>query len=234
MSEEWGAPRPPSKSRRWFRWLGWTAAGFLVLLVLAYFIGTSSMFIRSFVLPRVSEAINATVTVSDTSVSPFFKVVLRGLKVQTSPTEEPVLTVREVRARYSLLDILHGRIHVDEVIVDSPLIHIIQYANGSTSLDPLFKPSANAAKPKPVETTPAAPPTLDVKSIQLTNATVQLVRFTTEGSDVVEISNLNLTVSDLANEGTPNLSLAAELKVDRKVALTNPNAPTSPFVWAGN
>ena len=171
MSEEWGAAAAPRKPRRWPRWLGWTGVALLLFILLGYFVGTSAMFIKSFVLPRVSEAAHVTITVSDTSVSPFFKVILRDLKVQTGPAEEPLLTAREVRARYSLVDILRGHINVGEVTLDSPVLQVVQYANGSTSLDALLKRPQEDKKP---ESTPRAspPPQLNIKAVTLTNGTV--------------------------------------------------------------
>ena len=225
MSEEWGAPTAPRKSRRWLRWLGWTGVGLLLLVILGYFVGTSSMFIKSFVLPRVSEAVHATITVSDTSVSPFFKVILRDLRVQTGAAEEPLLTAREVRARYSLIDILRGKINVREVTLDSPLVYVVQYANGSTTLDALLKSSQQDKKPEPAPGT-SPPPQVNIQAITLTNGTVRLVKFHAQGSDTLEVSNLNITLSDLANEQSASLGLGADIKFDRKLAQPDPKAPS--------
>ena len=81
--------------------------------MVAYFVATSSAFFKGVILPRASKALNATITVSDASVSPFRQVVLHNLKVQTAGSE-PLVTAPEVRLRYSLMDILGGNIHVDE------------------------------------------------------------------------------------------------------------------------
>ena len=85
-----------------------------MLLVVVYFVATSGAFFKGVILPRVSKAMNAEVTVSDASISPFSQVVLHNLKVQTTGAE-PLVTAAEVRLRYSLMDIIGGNIHVDEV-----------------------------------------------------------------------------------------------------------------------
>src|SRR5437667_12584768 len=106
MSNEWSPPPPPKPKRRWPRRLAWTAACLFLFFVVLYFFLTSFTFLELFVLPRVNQALNATVTLSDASISPFFKVKLFGLKVQTSTVGEPLLTAKEVRLRYSLVDII--------------------------------------------------------------------------------------------------------------------------------
>jgi len=64
------------------------------------------------ILPRVSKALNANITVSDASISPFHQVVLHNLKVQTTGTE-PLVSAPEVRLRYSLMQIIGGNIQSD-------------------------------------------------------------------------------------------------------------------------
>src|SRR3982751_451580 len=101
----------PRKRRRWLRLLGLVAGLFVLLIVVVYFVATSSGFLTGFILPRVSKAINADVTVSSASISPFKQVILHDLKVQASG-QEALLTAPEVRLRYSLMDIIGGNIHV--------------------------------------------------------------------------------------------------------------------------
>jgi len=54
----------PRKRRGWLRALAWGSAILLVLLLVVYFVGTSSAFFKGVILPKVSTALNATVTVS--------------------------------------------------------------------------------------------------------------------------------------------------------------------------
>src|SRR6476660_2246906 len=94
----------PRKRRSWLRIIGVILGILIVLLVVAYFVGTSSAFLKGVILPKVSKSINADVTVADASISPFSSVVLKDLKVQ-SKGYEPLVTAKEVRAHYSLMDI---------------------------------------------------------------------------------------------------------------------------------
>src|SRR5262245_7989892 len=119
MSDTVVISRSPRRKRRRLRILVWGLGGVVVLLVAAYFVGTSAAFFKCVILPKVSKAINADVTVADAFISPFSQVVLRDLKVQAK-SAEPLLTVAQVRAHYSLMDILGGKIKVDEIALVSP------------------------------------------------------------------------------------------------------------------
>src|SRR2546423_1357115 len=99
----------PTRRRRWPRVLGGIFLGLILLLVVVYFVGTSSAFVKGVILPKVGKALNAEITVSSASIPPFSRVVLRDLKVQTTGPE-PLLTASEVRANYSLAAIMRGNI----------------------------------------------------------------------------------------------------------------------------
>src|SRR5260221_716541 len=120
----------------------------LLLLVVAYFVGTSEGFLKSVILPRGSKAMNATVTIEGASISPFSEVVLRNLKVVTTGTE-PLLTAQEVHARYSLTKMMGGNIVVQEVTVASPTINVVENADGTSNLDPLTKGQKEEKKETP-------------------------------------------------------------------------------------
>src|SRR6185503_21151677 len=96
------APAPAPRKRHGFlRFLAWFLCIFIVLLVVAYFVGTSSAFFKGVILPRAGKAVGGQITVAEASVSPFSQVYLRQLKVQTTGAE-PLLQAEEVRLRYSL------------------------------------------------------------------------------------------------------------------------------------
>ncbi|MEI9865655.1 MAG: hypothetical protein WDN00_14115 [Limisphaerales bacterium] len=75
----------PEHSRRggWLRKLVWLAGILVVLLVVVYFVATSSAFLKGVILPKVSKSLGADVTVADAQISPFSHVLLRTLKVQS-------------------------------------------------------------------------------------------------------------------------------------------------------
>ena len=209
----------PRKRRGWLRILSWIFGILIVLLVLAYFVGTSSAFFKGFILPKVDAALNAKVTVSDAAIHPFSEVVLSNLKVQTTGTE-PLVSVAEVRARYSLMDIIKGNIHVDEVTLNQPVVALVQNPDGTSNLDPILKAMQQPAKPK-TEAKPSKPAQIDVRKVTVNDATLRQVKlYAGNHRDTTELSHLNLTVTDLKNGQNGKLALTSDIAVDQ-----NPPAP---------
>ncbi len=212
-----GSPAP-RKRLGWLRAIAWMFGILIVLLVAVYFVVTSGGFFKGVILPRVSKAMNAEVTVSDASISPFKQVVLHNLKVQTTGTE-PLVTATEVRLRYSLMDIIGGNIRVDEVTLASPTVSLIENADGSSNLDPILKsqaPKPGEKKPEPPAKAPGAkPPQIDLRKLAMTDATIRRVKNHANGTrDVMELSHVNITLEDLKNGQTGKLALNADIRVE--------------------
>ena len=158
----------PRKRRGWLRALAWGFVSLLVLLLVVYFVGTSSAFFKGVILPKVSSALNAKVTVSDASISPFHEVVLHNLKVQTTGTE-PLVSAPEVRLRYSLMQIIGGNIQVDEVTLSAPTVTLVQNPDGTSNLDPILKAQQGKPQERRVSapTKPSKAARVDLKKFQI-------------------------------------------------------------------
>ncbi len=214
----------PRKRRRWLRLFLWLAVLLVLLVVGGYFLATSSAFLKIVVLPRVSSAIGAEVTVGDIAVHPFKEVSLSDLKVQTKG-QEPLLKAGEVRARYDLMEILRGNIHVGEITISSPAITLVENPDGTSNLDPILK--ALAAKPREAEAAahkpskPSKPPQVDLAKLSLSDATIQRTKLYGSGSrDVAELSHVNISLDRLRNGQSGKLTIGANIKLD-----SNPPAP---------
>ena len=208
-------PSQPAKHPSWRRKLLFTGGGLLVLLVAAYFVVTSSAFFKGVILPRAGKAVGGEVTVADASISPFSQVNLRQLTVKTTGAE-PLLQAQEVRLRYSLLSILRGTMKVDELTVTSPVVQIIENADGSSNLDPLLKKEAKPkARPAPGPS-PSKPPQIDVKNFALKNATIRRIKNLKDGGrEVAELTSVNISLDQLKNGATSKLTTAAAFKMTR-------------------
>jgi hypothetical protein len=212
MSDQWAPVAPPRPPRRWPRRLAWAAGVLFVLVVILYFVVTSHAFLEAFVLPKAGAALGTPVAVRDSSISPFRKIVLRDVKLGGNAFEEPVVALREVRLRYSLIDILRGHINIHEVSILSPVVQIVQQEDGTSNLDPFLKPSG---EPPPPEA-PSKPVHLHLGRLILSNA---LVRFTKNlaggGREIAELSNVNLTAADLGNAKAGTLNFRTGIRFER-------------------
>lgn len=199
------------------------AAVVIGLPLFLYFFLTSAFFIKSFVLPKASKTLNAQITVDDLSVSPFSAVSLRGLKVTT--TGEPLLTADSASVRYSLMDILGGKLNVSELKVQSPKVSIVQNADGSSNLDPLMQAlKANTQPAKPDTAESGAKPKLDLKNIALENAHFTFAQALKDGGQqTIEFASINLSVDQVVSGIAGKLQLASDIVFDQQ--LTKTNAP---------
>jgi len=215
MADEWAPPQPKKSKPRWLRLLLWIGGGGLLLLVLLYFFLTSAFFLRSFVLPRVGSAINAAVTVGDASISPFSSITLKDLRLMSGDDPEPLVIVKEVRARCNLMDIIGGHINVEEVTLDSPVVHIVQNPDGTSNLDPLLKSSGEKNEAEPSEQ-PSKPLQIDLKKLSLQNASVQRVKLRSDGGkELAELANININLDNLRNGDTANLTVSSGISLQQ-------------------
>ena len=217
-----------SRVRRALRIAAWVAGVLAAVMVVAYFIVTSPSFIKGVILPRVSAAIHADVTVTDISVHPFSKITVHGLKVQAKG-QEPVISASEVSASYSLWSILGGNLRVDEVTLVSPTFTLVENPDGSSNLDALNastkKPSASKP-PQPGKS--SKPPQIDLGKLTLSNATIRKIKNYPGGRrDSLELANVNVSLTNLKNGQSAKLQLDAVLRLD-----SNPPSGTNGLVEA--
>src|SRR5690348_2531738 len=208
---------PPQKKRhRWVRFFAALVVIVIILLVMVYFVATSPAFIKSVVLPRVSDALHANITVSDISLSPFKQIVLRDLTVQ-APGQAPLLVLPEASIRYELRDILAGNFHVDEIVLTSPTVELVVNQDGSSNLDPLRKAlqgkSANVSKSKPAS---SKAPQIDLGRLTLRNASIiEIKNFGAGRSNLTALTNLDVTLSNVKNGQSAALQLSAAMRVEQ-------------------
>jgi hypothetical protein len=159
---------------------------------------------------------NAQVTVESASISPFSSVGLRGLKVQTTGTE-PLVTAKEVRLRYSLMDIIKGNIHVSEVALESPVVNLVTFPDGTSNLDPITnQPKEQKPKAEPKEKKSDKPPQVNLQKFALNNATIRKIDQRKDGTrQLLELTGVTITADDIGNNMTGQLGLAANVRMDQ-------------------
>lgn len=227
MTEDNSAPSSPlagPQKSTVARKLGLAAAALLVLLVVGYFLITSAMFQKGIVLPRVAKAIGAELTVEDTTISPFSRVVLNGVKLQVPGAGEPIFTAKEIRARYSLLSIIGGNIAVEEAAVSGATINVVQNPDGTFNFTPILK-ATESKEPKPAapaKPASAAPPQLNIKSIAVTDSAIRFSKSEKSGAKLLaELTGVNVKAENIQNGQTAKLTLGTDLKFEQTAGGTN-------------
>ncbi len=178
------------------------------LVIILYLAATSSVFLKAFILPRVGQALQAKVTAEEIGLSPFSQISLRQLRLQTTGTE-PLVTAGEARVRYSLTAILGGTIDVSEVTLTSPVVQIIEEADGTSNLDPLLKGKVKSA------TTPKTESVLQlaIRNVALKGGTIRFIQKAKDGSvQTTEMSNVDVTLDQLKNGTSGKLILGTDLR----------------------
>jgi uncharacterized protein involved in outer membrane biogenesis len=223
--------RPP-KRHRFLRAIAWIVLILILLVVAVYFIGTSSAFLKSAILPRVSKSIHADVTVSDATISPFKQVILRDLKVQV-PGQQPLVTAPEVKLTYSLMDIIGGHINVDEVTLTSPTVTVVENPDGTRNFDAIVKgqqenPSGKKQAQKEQNEKASKPAQIDLKKFALTDGTLKYIKnYNDKNHDTSEIDHFNVSLDNLKNGGTAKLTIGGDATMEQ-----NPPKGTNGMIQA--
>lgn len=207
------AATPRAKGRRG-KWR-WVLGVGLILVISAYFVLTSSFFLKGVVLPRVGRALHAEVTATELQFSPFSQVTIKGLKI-TPQGAARLLAVDLIRVRYHGPALLRGHLKIDEITIESPVVTLQQLADGTSNLDPLVDASDDNTHTPPAPTDRAAkPPTVYLKQLTIKNATLQHEMHARDGGTVRRtLSGLNLTAVDIRNDGAGRLEMAARLEIE--------------------
>lgn len=177
-------------------------------LIVAYFVLTSGVFLKAVVLPIAAGKLNADLSVSDISLSPFSKVELRQLVLKPRGAE-PLVSIGHARIRYGLFAILSGEIRLDEVLVEGPEFDLVTHPDGTSNLSRWLAGLPKAPdKPEGV-VTPV--PRLRISNVQVTGGRVRVTRNAVKGdADAMEISGLQVALSRLENGAGGKLVVSAE------------------------
>ncbi|HEX5219583.1 MAG TPA: AsmA family protein [Verrucomicrobiae bacterium] len=186
----------------------------IFLLLIAYFVVSSGWFVERVVVPRVGKALHSTLTVGKAEFSPFTQLTLNQVKL-TPDGAETLFDARQVHARYNLLALVRGNIVVEDVLLDSPTINIVEDAQGGKNTDGLVPKST---QPKPPAKSGGKPPQVTLKSLTLRNATLRHTKISKEGGKTLtELANANLSIKNVRNGGTGTLTFSTALAMEQAV-----------------
>lgn len=192
------------------------------LAVILYFVGTSSWFIRSMVLPRVGRAMHADLTASEIVFSPFSQLTVKGLKLQPSGGV-PLLQAPEVRIRYSLWSLWRGTVAVSEISLVSPSIDVVQKIDGTGNLDPWLKQfTGGPTQPLTSTQRKGKPLQLAVQNLKVTQGSVRWTQYQKGGTrQTAQVSQFNLSVDKVQNGQSGKLQVDGQIQAETVAASGN-------------
>jgi len=198
---------PPAPRRNVFRRIGAAGVIGIVLMLVAYLFLTSGAFVKSVVLPKVSAALNAEVTVDEVSVGLFSGASLKNLVVRSDDTS--LITARSASMKYSFWNLMSGRIRVSEFKLDSPEVYVVQRADNSSNLDPI----AEALQTQEKVEKESGKVDLLIQNIDLNQARF---RFEQTGKDgvrkVMEAADVKIAVDQFGSGIDGTLRMSTRLK----------------------
>lgn len=191
----------PRKRSGWGRKLGIIGFVLVLLLVVAYFVGTSSAFFKGVILPQVSKMMDARITVSDASIHPFSEIVLHDIKYHTTGPE-PLFYAQELRVTYKLSRLLGGAVNLNDLTMKSPVISWVIEPDGKSNMDPFLVEDDEP------------PLQMDIRRIVASNGTIRMVKLYEGGKrDVTELANVECNVTDVKNGATGKATASGTLQV---------------------
>jgi hypothetical protein len=141
---------------RWVKWLAVTVAALVILVIvvaamLPYLVDTPR--IQAYIAANATQALGRPVKFSAVSVRllPLPAVELRDLEVAEDPRfgEAPFLRLDKGRVRLQLLPLLRGQVELGDIVLDKPVVTIIQGADGRLNIATLGASSEPRPAGKP-------------------------------------------------------------------------------------
>ncbi|MGY8675591.1 MAG: AsmA family protein, partial [Verrucomicrobiia bacterium] len=214
-------PQAPS-SRKLVKRLSIAGGAVFLLIIIGYLSVTSGAFVKSVVLPKLSKALNAEVTVTDASVGLFSGVSMKGLRVVSAETD--LVKAGEATLRYSFWALASGRIEVSEFTLDAPEVFLVQNPDGTSNLTPILEAlnSEDADKKKEATASTSGAPEVDLRNIVLKNAKLRFESYSTNGVEVVEASPVAINVDHVGNGIDGELKLSTGVTFERGPKLDEP------------
>lgn len=200
----------PNRRRKWL-----IAAGAMGLLLFAgWFVLTSGPVVKALVLPRVSAALHADLTVEELRLSPFSGIELKNVTL-TPVGGQPLAEIANVKVRYRLFKLLGGAIALDEVVLDRPQVTVRQRADGGSDWADWLAKFTDPAAPPADGARAATPVQVRIGQVTLRDGGARYEIARADGSrDVLAIEALEFGADQVRNGATSEFKLGANVRVE--------------------
>lgn len=185
------------------------AIALLVALIILVRVVISPEQVKKNILPRISRAMNRQVSLGDVSVSIFSGIRLHDLVIQDREGSQPFLKAGALRLEYRFWPLLRKRVEIKEIRLESPLLRIVRYADGSFNFSDLTAKKEQPAPPDKEK----SPIDLAVSQVNLTDGRMILDDRQGLGGKpyLSEVGAIRMSAENISREGQFPVSLQAEL-----------------------
>jgi hypothetical protein len=200
------APVTPRKRRR-RHWRKWVVLAVVVLAIRA----TLPMVVAPFLAARLSRTLGTRVEIADLTFQPIDAILtLRNVTVHaptgTADQTAPPIVARRVRADVQWLPLLHQRLELRELVLDSARIELDRFADGSFGL-------ANLKPPHPESELPPGW-SVELNRIAVHDSQLRIRDLAAERSGVLDVTLHTASVAGIHRRATafgkaPNLHVDA-------------------------
>lgn len=206
-----------------------TISSLLVLILVAFWMITSSFFITGVILPMVSDSIDLQIDAEHVDLS-IFKSRLKAKNLLIWSGKTPLLKAEKLDGGFSLFDLLAGRFVFRDVLLDKAIITIARDPKGKWNYEDPQQVVSNIVIKKTISAAPSAKGSkndddekifIDLKNIQITNSSFILaLGDITRAPDRMEFQNLNINLPEFKNNKASTLTLKANVSVKSKSGIT--------------
>ncbi|MBN2640123.1 MAG: hypothetical protein JXR78_00575 [Victivallales bacterium] len=214
--------RPSSIKRRRLKKLSIIFAGSVAMLLILYFILTSSVVLKSIVLPMAGKQLGAPVHAQDINFS-LFSSTLEIKYLTVGDSAAPLLSSRRAYVKCAFLS-LPGSIIIDTLELDNTSVKLHRSADGKWNLPllniskesdvPAAKTPAPAdAETKPVSAKPSPPPHIEIKKLVISKLSVGIQDQLGGKTENFQLDDFNLNISNIVPSGNAKVEFDGKLEL---------------------
>lgn len=165
--------------------------------------------VKKNILPRISASLNRQVSLGDVSVSIFSGIRLHDLVIQDKEGTQPFLKAGALRLDYRFWPLLRKRVEIKEIRLESPLVRVVRYADGTFNYSDL---TDKKEQPAPADKE-KSPIDLAVSQVTLTDGTMIFDDRQGLGGKpyVTEVSAIQMDAKNISREGEFPVFMKADL-----------------------
>ena len=164
--------------------------------------------IKGWALPVLQEELHREVTLADVDIGLFSGIALHDLRVRDQDGQNDLLRIESLTLNYRFWPLFSGRLVIDAVLLQRPMIRLVQHADGSMNIDDLLAGSTETSEPKGSSAGSAGGHGIDllVSKVLLEGGDMQFLRPGT--AQDFHLQNLRILVQNITLQGAFPLEMS--------------------------